>query len=70
MSAASDCFRIAGERVRQGKTFCHPDDGNCSHEHNFQVTEPSGLFLTGIGDPIPLHTTWLLCTEHESEYTE
>ena len=69
MRAASDCFRDAGERVRRGKSFCHPDGAECRHEHNFEVTEPNGMYLTGVGAPIPLHTTWLLCTEHEGNYS-
>lgn len=65
VTAAQECFRVAGDRLQQGKPFCHPDNGiECGHVHEWEVTEPNGMFLTGIGDPIPLHTTWLLCTEH------
>ena len=62
------CFRNAGQRVRERKPFCHPGNGSeCAHDyHERTITEPSGeMWVLADGSTFPLHTQWALCPDHE-----
>ena len=62
------CFRTAGDRVRQGLPFCHP--GECRHPEGavlceWEISFPDGKWVLETGLEIPLHTTYMVCHEHQ-----